>query len=55
MVSPELIINYELWNYGIMDELGIKSFPTWIIDGKSYPGLKTIPQLVSLSGYKAKP
>ncbi len=31
---------------------GIRSFPTWEIDGKLYPGVKTASELAELSGYK---
>lgn len=31
---------------------GIKSFPTWQIDGKLYPGVKTPAELAKLSKYK---
>lgn len=30
---------------------GIRSFPTWEIDGKLYPGVKTASELAELSGY----
>lgn len=31
---------------------GIQSFPTWEIDGKFYPGTKTLAELAELSGYQ---
>lgn len=31
---------------------GIQSFPTWEIDGKFYPGTKTMAELAELSGYQ---
>ena len=31
---------------------GIQSFPTWEIDGKFYPGTKTLAELAELSGYE---
>lgn len=31
---------------------GIKSFPTWEIDGKLYPGVKTLAELAELSKYE---
>ena len=31
---------------------GIQSFPTWEIDGKFYPGIKTPDELAELSGYQ---
>lgn len=33
---------------------GIKSFPTWEIDGKFYPGIKTSEELAELSNYSGK-
>ena len=35
-----------------MEKLGIKSFPTWLIGGKTYPGLKSLVDLVTLTGYE---
>ncbi len=33
---------------------GIQCFPTWEIDGKFYPGTKTLPELAELSGYQGQ-
>jgi Vitamin K epoxide reductase family len=35
-------------------QAGIKGFPTWIIDGKSDPGVKKLAKLGELTGYKGK-
>jgi thiol-disulfide isomerase/thioredoxin len=36
----------------LCQQANITSFPTWEINGKLYPGLRTLPQLAALSGYK---
>ena len=36
---------------GVCSTAGIKSFPTWEIDGKLYPGIKTPEELAKLSNY----
>ncbi|MEN9213640.1 MAG: vitamin K epoxide reductase family protein [Gloeomargarita sp. DG02_4_bins_56] len=33
-------------------DVGIKGYPTWEINGKLYPGVKTLDQLAELTGYK---
>lgn len=33
---------------------GVRSYPTWEIDGKLYPGTKTLSELAELSGYKGE-
>lgn len=33
---------------------GIQSFPTWEIDGKLYPGIKTPEELAEMSGYQGE-
>lgn len=33
-------------------KLNIRTFPTWVIDGKRYPGLKTPEELAALSGFQ---
>jgi glutaredoxin len=34
-----------------MSKFGVTSFPTWVIDGKSYPGYKSLSDLARISGY----
>ncbi|MAG50706.1 hypothetical protein CL621_03675 [archaeon] len=37
-------------NKDICLEKGIRGYPTWIIDGKAYPGEQRLERLASLSG-----
>ena len=32
------------------DRAGVQGYPTWVIDGKIYPGVKGLPVLAALSG-----
>ena len=34
-------------------EMDIKSYPTWIIDGKRYENVLTMSQLADMTGFKA--
>lgn len=36
----------------LCQEKGIRGFPTWEINGKLYPGVKTLEQLADLTGYR---
>jgi glutaredoxin len=31
---------------------GVRGYPTWVIRGRSYPGLRSLEQLAAISGYK---
>lgn len=31
---------------------GVRGYPTWEINGRTYPGLRTLEQLAAISGYK---
>lgn len=35
-------------------DTGVKGFPTWSINGKNYPGLKSLEELAKLTGYKGE-
>lgn len=37
-----------------MEEIGVKAFPTWLINGELHRGMKTIAELTALSGYTGK-
>ena len=39
---------------GVCSAAGIKSFPTWEINGKFYPGIKTPEELAELSNYSGE-
>ena len=38
-------------NPNACSEAGIKGYPTWVINGQSYPGVQSISKLIQISGY----
>ncbi len=38
----------------LCNQVGIKSYPTWEIQGQQYPGLKILKELAKLSGYQGE-
>jgi glutaredoxin len=38
------------WNKDECQEAGVNGYPTWVIDGKNYPGEQTFDKLSSLTG-----
>ncbi|MGH7829312.1 MAG: vitamin K epoxide reductase family protein, partial [Candidatus Binatia bacterium] len=37
------------------EEAGVRVYPTWIINGRSYEGVLSTPQLAGLSDFRASP
>jgi hypothetical protein len=38
------------WNKEMCRAIGVSGYPTWVIDGKLYPGKVTLEELSSMSG-----
>jgi hypothetical protein len=36
----------------LCQQANVRGFPTWEVNGKRYPGLRTLPELAELSGYQ---
>ena len=52
LITLNVLKKVKILNHKLVLSAGIKSFPTWEIEGKLYPGVQSPQELAKLSNYQ---